>query len=403
MDCIKECINTPIVSEYDLIVCGGGVAGISAAVSAKRNGVKRVLLIEKSIMFGGLATIGLISWFEPVCDGKGNKLINGMASELLELSRTFGPDTYPDEWKKETKKATGNKRFSGYYSPTVFSMALDEFVVNAGVDVLFDSLAVNTVVKDGVCDGVIVENKTGRTYYRSKVVIDTTGDLDIMFRSGCTSELGKNYLTFVGYQNSIEDFEKVKNENNIIFSRRWITSGSNLWGKGHPDDFPKLSGTTAQEVTKFVLAGRKMFFENCKEKDRKLNDVSVLPSMAQFRTTRRLVGDYTLTEDDKGKFFSDSIGCVCDFSKPGELYEIPYRTLYQSEFSNLLTAGRTISSAGWAWEVTRVIPVAILTGQAAGIAASLAIKNKSAVKNVSVDELQTVLKNNNIILHCDER
>ncbi len=179
-------------------------------------------------MFGGLATIGLISWFEPVCDGKGNKLIYGMASELLELSRTFGPDTYPDEWKKETKKATGNKRFSGYYSPTVFSMALDEFVVNAGVDVLFDSLAVNTVVKDGVCDGVIVENKTGRTYYRSKVVIDTTGDLDIMFRSGCTSELGKNYLTFVGYQNSIEDFAQVNKDPHIIFSTLWITNKTNL-------------------------------------------------------------------------------------------------------------------------------------------------------------------------------
>ena len=84
--------------KYDIIVLGGGVAGVAAALSAKREG-KNVLLIEKSLTLGGLATIGLINLFVPMCNGRGKQIIFGMAEELLRLSVQYGYDTIPDEWR----------------------------------------------------------------------------------------------------------------------------------------------------------------------------------------------------------------------------------------------------------------------------------------------------------------
>ena len=125
---------------YDVIVVGGGIAGVSASVAAARQGMS-VLLIEKSVNLGGLATSGLISWYEPLCDGMGNKLIGGLAEELIRLSVTCGFDNLPSQWGGESKNAPRNKRYSTFYSPTFFTLALDRFVTENGVKLLFDALA----------------------------------------------------------------------------------------------------------------------------------------------------------------------------------------------------------------------------------------------------------------------
>ena len=85
----KFSVPTKIREAYDVIVVGGGIAGISAAVAAGRLG-SRVLLIEKGILLGGLATVGLISWYEPLCDGEGTQLIGGIGEELIRLSTSVG-------------------------------------------------------------------------------------------------------------------------------------------------------------------------------------------------------------------------------------------------------------------------------------------------------------------------
>lgn len=95
---IRETLQTPVRGEYDVIVCGGGVAGVSAAMAARREGAS-VLLLEKAVNLGGLATVGLISWYEPICDGKGRRVMGGMPEELMELSMKYGFSTLPEGWK----------------------------------------------------------------------------------------------------------------------------------------------------------------------------------------------------------------------------------------------------------------------------------------------------------------
>lgn len=390
---ITEELKTPVLGEYDVIVCGGGIGGLAAAVAASRHG-SSVLLLEKSILLGGLATYGLISWFEPICDGRGSKLMYGMADELLQLAIKYSADTLPDEWRSNTKIKNTSKRCATHYSPTIFTLALDQWTAEAGVDILLDTVVVSSVLKENRCNGVIVENKTGRACYKANMFIDATGDADLLYRSGVPCIEGKNYLTYIAYMTDFEKAQKALDAQNILNSRSWYKVGSDLWGKGHPDDMPVLAGTSAKEVTDFVLAGRKMLFDNIRQQDKWERDITILPGMAQFRTTRRIEGNYTLVESDEGKGFEDSIGVASDFAHKGKAYELPYRILYNKDFDNLLTAGRSVSSSGWAWEVTRVIPVAAATGQAAGTAASICAKYKIALKDIKLGELQKELIKN---------
>lgn len=121
------------VADYDIIVAGGGVAGVAAAVSARRMG-KRVLLIEKSIGLGGLATAGLINLFVPMCNGRGRQIIKGMAEELLELAVRYGYDTIPEVWQNGEPQKGERIRYETRFSAPIFTLALTEFVKEEGVE-----------------------------------------------------------------------------------------------------------------------------------------------------------------------------------------------------------------------------------------------------------------------------
>lgn len=390
MKTMRESLETPVLGDYDVIVCGGGVAGASAAAAAARSGSK-VLLIEKGVILGGLATQGLIAWFEPLCDGHGRRVLGGMVEELFRLCIQFGPDTLPKEWENLPESADSKPRCATHYSPAILAMALDEWLVNAGVEILLDTVVTAPVMQGAKCDGIIVENKTGRGVYTARAVVDTTGDLDIMHRAGIQTVHGQNFLSYVAYVADEKQYRKALETGNAIYGRRWQKTGADLWGKGHPEDEPLLSGVTAEEVTKFVLSSRRMMFDKLREGNRMARDVTALPSMAQLRTTRRLAGAYELTEDDQGRRFDDSVALVTDFVHKGRVYEVPFRTLYSPQCENIITAGRTISSSGWAWDVTRVIPSAIATGQAAGIAAMLCASLGTGMQHLDIPRLQGML------------
>lgn len=402
MDSIDLQISIPIIGEYDVIVAGGGVAGVAAAVSAGRMG-KKVLLIEKTTCLGGLATIGLVNLFVPMCNGRGKQIIKGMAEELLKLSVKYGYDTIPDEWKNGEPGEDAKSRYLTRFSVPVFILALTEFVKNEGVDIMFDTLISRPVMNENICKGIIVENKSGSAFYSAKMVIDTTGDGDVLYRAGVPTVQGKDYHTFYMYGANLESCKKVvegKDFSKLPVS--YFGGASNLYGKNHPEGKPYWNGTDANDVTNYIVENHIEALNNIKNEDRKTRDLLQIPTMPQFRTTRHIDGDYTLTTDDVYKHFEDSVGAICDFDQRDYLYEIPYRTLIRTGFNNLITAGRCASGEGYAWDVIRVIPPAILTGQVAGVASSLAIDMNTKIYNVNIKKLQEVLKSQDIMIHFDD-
>ena len=177
--------------QYDIIVAGGGLAGVAAAVAAARLG-KKVLLIEKSQKLGGLGTLGLINYFVPMCNGRGKQIIFGMAEEFLRLSCRYGYGDPPAEFengqipaqKLAQYKAEGKQppRYACHYSAELCALALTELCYNEGVTLMFDSIVSRPVMEEDnpkKIRGVVVENKSGREFYSAKMFIDVTGDADL--------------------------------------------------------------------------------------------------------------------------------------------------------------------------------------------------------------------------------
>ena len=369
---------------YDVIVVGGGIAGIAAAVSAARNHMK-VLLIEKSVNLGGLATAGLISWYEPLCDGEGEQIIYGLAEELIKLSVKYGFDNLPRQWGGSGKNKPRNERFSTFYSPTVFSAALDKFVIENGVKVRFDSLATYPIMEDNHCNGVTVESVNGCEYFEGKMIIDATGDALLMHRAGVPTVIGQNYMSYIVHYYDVETADKLTENHDVCAFRKWMNTGSDMFGKGHPKGMRMLTGVTTEDITEYVIAGKLNLINHIEQKDKNSFDIMAIPAMPQFRTIRRIVGKCDFNAVD-GETYSDSIGSCGDFRPNGEgkHYQIPAGALYNEHFDNMIASGRIISSPqGNGWEVARVIPVCALTGEAAGRMAALCIN-----KNISLNELE---------------
>lgn len=377
------------IGKYDVVVVGGGIAGVSAAVAAGRLG-KKVLLLEKSIFLGGLATNGLISWFEPLCDGCGNQMIWGIGQELMELATKYGFDSLPKEWKE--RNGTANERtgrYASFFSPTIFAMALDEFVRESGGNILFDCLVTYPVMEDNHCSGLVFETIEGKNFVEAGVIIDATGTACILEKAGIPVEAGLNYLNYTVHEIRKEDLERYKEQGKDIGKlRKWKSIGGDYTGKGQPKEVSPISGLTGKEVTEFVLLGRKMMFDCIKKEEKDCRDIMMLPGIPQFRTIRHLKGAAVFRGQKQA---ADFIGKCGDFRKRGCQYEIPYGALYHEAFDNILAAGRIISVDKEGWEISRVIPVCALTGQAAGVAASLAIEKKAAVKDVSAHEIREML------------
>jgi len=390
---------------YDVIVAGGGVAGVAAAVSARRHG-KKVLLIEKYQKLGGLATTGIVNLFVPMCNGRGKQIIKGMAEEFLRLSIKYSYDNLDDIWK--LGEPTGNipqnpARYRTRFSAEIFALVLTELICNEGIEILFDTIVTEPVMNNGHCKGLIVENKSGTSYYEAGIVVDVTGDSDILYRAGVPTVQGHNYFTYYGQQITLETCKNAIESGNIQQAVKYIHGGTaNLYGKNHPNNMPYFTGTDCGDINKYIIENQLLLLNNIKSQDRFSRDIVTLPGMGQFRTTRRIQGDYTLNESDVYRHFDDSIAAICDFDRRDFLYEIPYRTMVCSEFDNLITAGRTISAEGYAWDVTRVIPPAIITGQAAGIAAAMALDCNCPISKIDIADLQQHLSSESVMIHFDD-
>lgn len=403
MNTLVERLQTPIREGTDVLIVGGGIAGVAAALAARRAGAQ-VLLMEKQALLGGLATNGLINWYEPLCDGQGHQLIFGLAEELLRLSIRYGDDTLPEIWRdpdvpvdvskvRPEKQHPVGGRYGTFFSPTLFQLAMDEILLKEGVQLRLDIQAVTPVMENGRITGVVTESKSGRECFPARVVIDASGDADLFERAGLPCALGKNFLSFAAQGSNTAAKKKA------MELRQWRFCGADLHGVGHPEGYPYPSGVTNEEITRFMLDGRKMLLDKIRNEERTQRDITALPTLPQFRKTRRMVGAYTLTEKDCRQPHADSIGLASDFEKVGDWYEIPFGCLYNPECENLLAAGRMVSSDGWGWDVTRVIPVCALTGQAAGTAAAQMAAAHVAAGDLPLTQLQTALERQGVKLH----
>ena len=355
---------------HDIIVVGGGIAGVCAAVSAARMG-KSVLLLEKSVNLGGLATIGLISWYEPLCDGHGEQLISGMAEELIRLAVSCGFDNLPKYWGGESGNTLRNERFSTFYSPCFFSMVLDQFVLDSGAELLFDTLATYPVMDGNHCKGVIVENANGREFYPAGAIIDATGDAAILHRAGVPTQTGENFLTYIVHEMDEESAQNYTNDHDLSRFRRWKNCGSDYAGNGHPEGLKRFCGNTAEEITEYMVLGKQRMLNKYDNTDKNRREILMLPSMPQFRTIRHLSGEGAFSTSAPIDSVENPIGIVGDFRYAGKRYAIPYSALSHPDYDNLFAAGRIINVADTdSWEVARVIPVCALTGEAAGKAAA---------------------------------
>lgn len=395
---IIEKLKTPIIKDCDVLVCGGGFAGISASLAAARQG-KKVILLEKQYILGGLATAGLITIYLPLCDGLGRQVTFGIAEELFRLSIKMGAeDKYPENWLENIgTKTDKDKRFEVQFNPQLFAILVEQLLIKENVEILYGSYAVATDVTDNKINAVIIESKSGRQAIKSKTVIDCTGDCDIAHFSGVNCESFKqgNVLAAWYYSTGKDGYklntlgfcdipEDQKGEN---------YKGNHLVNK-------RFTGLDCEELSNMtVLSHASTLNDIIKKRE---NDKELFPTTIattpQIRMTRKIVGEYVLHDTEMHTYFNDSIGMVSDWRKRGPVYEVPFRTLYSKEIKNLIVAGRCTSVSESMWDIMRVIPCCAVTGEAAGVAASLT----DDFSKIDIIKLQDILKQNGVILHENE-
>ena len=392
--------GTSYSKSYDILVAGGGVAGVAAAVASARAGM-HTALVEKTIIFGGLATSGLILVYLPLSDSRGRQVTFGLAEELLLESIRYGPGDISTDWQDPKT----DSRYMVRFSPAAFALALDKVLLEAGVDLWLDTLICSAIVKGDNVTGVEVENKSGRGIISAKCIIDATGDADVAYYAGAPCIQQDNWLSFWCIEASLENAGRAVAEGSGKGLNLARYLGGSDTGKGAPEGMRKFYGTNSKDVSLFVLEGRRLLREYY-EREHAIRGASgrndifpmALPSMAQFRTTRRIDGMSTLINGEHGKHFDDCVGMVADWRGGKDVWEVPYGILLPKKVKRLLAAGRCIATEDQAWEVMRVIQAAAHTGEIAGVAASIAIKLDTTPDNIEVAMLQAELKSRGFLL-----
>ena len=444
----------PLLLETDVIVVGGGTTGPLAAISAARAG-KRVALIERFGSLGGNMTLGLNT--KP-----SGALVGGLPLEIWNLARSVG-GAGPD-YMAVVKN--GGVKIASPCDPETMKMLLTRLCAEAGVQILFETVVSAPVMEGQTVTGVIVENKSGRQFIRGKVVIDCSADADIAVRAGAPFVMGSGgtentmqpvsmYFTMdrvdlvrladwarttddvparaipdtveglsyglwlTGFNKSLKKFQQ---DTGIKLQRENITLKTadgrmyvNATRVTDVDVFDPVQFTNAVLECYRQIEGVARYLRECIPGFEKARIEAIAPILG-VRETRHVIGEYTLTGEDsiKGPTFEDSIaadasaldihdpkGADVDFQglRP---YEIPYRCLLPLQIEQLLVAGRCISADHDAHARSRNMPACMATGQAAGIAAAVAIDEGVTVRKVSVAKVQEKLRALGMPLHGDE-
>ncbi|WP_340026806.1 FAD-dependent oxidoreductase [Paenibacillus sp. FSL K6-1096] len=416
--------------EVDVLVAGGGPAGVAAAIAAARSGA-RTLLIEQRGFLGGMGTVALVPAFCPYSDGE-KAVVRGIGLELLERMKAG--------CEPEFRERFGNELDWVPIDPEVLKRVYDEAVAESGAEVLLHTVASQTVMDETGrrIDGVVIVNKSGRSLIRAGTVIDTTGDADLAALAGAPFHKGGEggdlqaatmcYLLanvdrrrFEQYRIESGDTDqihqavqqaqadgKLPQGRDSVSGLSWVADylvGVNF---GHVFG---IDGSRAEDLTRGAIEGRKLvlrqleFFRDYVPGFEQAHLVSTGEQIG-IRETRRIVGDYVLTQEDfmnmvsfaddiaRNSYFIDihmarSSGAMhIHHLPPGKSHGVPYRCLLPVGLDNVWVAGRAASSDRVVQGSLRVMPNCFAMGQAAGMAAAMAAAAGGGSRSMDVPQLQ---------------
>jgi len=379
-----------VSGSYEVVVVGGGVAGVAAAVAAARDGVS-VCLLEREFTLGGLATLGLVWCYLPLCDGFGNQIMGGLAEHFLKLSIVDGPGEIPICWQTDNPhERRSNQRYELEFNPATFAISLDKEIKKYDIHVVFGCLCSGVIKENDHINAVIVETKSGRSAILGDIIIDATGDADVCATSGEDITITKSNRV-ANWCTLIENGTYSKYEMQVpLFGD--LPKGSRLY-----------DGVDAQDITNFMIAGRSSIAQYIHNKNsHTMNTYPILlPAIPQLRLSRHLVSRYELRAVDEGHWFEDSVGMLADWRQRGGVYSLPLNALVAKFTKNLLVAGRCISAKSEVGDVIRSIPACVVTGEAVGIAAALSVNLGIEIENIPLSRLQKKLQEHNVINNKD--
>lgn len=403
--------------QYDLIVAGGGMTGVSAAVAAAREGM-RVLLIEKNGCLGGAMSTALVfpfmKYWTPV-DGEEKILSAGLFAEMRARERAYGFD-----------------RTHAKFHPDYFKLILDDMVSEAGVDVLFQTQIFEVVRESRAITGVRTTSVAGVQTFTADFFVDATGDGNLFTLAGCAHRVGRpedglcqpmttcfrmcgvDTNTFYEDKPRLQELYKqaqergeIKNPRENLLTFRGIGEGVLHFNTTR---VVKEDPTDPFAVSRAAIESRRQIHEVIAfmKKHTTALDHATLVSIAPeigVRESRMLDGEYVLTAEDllNLTMFEDRIalanynidihnpagtGTDIHYFKEGEYYSIPYRSLLPREYDNLLVAGRCLSATHEAQAAVRVMPICACMGEAAGIALAIAKADGQNARTVDVAKLQ---------------
>lgn len=403
--------ETPVLAETQVLVVGGGTAGVSAAVAAAREGAD-VMLVERYGQLGGLATGGLIILLLTLDDGAGHPVVAGLCQELTERLQSRGAAVAPprDEWNSPDPalvkqyerwglvwgKGPHRVRYSVAYDGEEAKFALAQMVTEANVRLLLHSWACDPLIDDGRLRGVAFQGKSGRFAILADVVVDTTGDGDVYALSGARFEREKVFPWLWFRMGGVGDVEASIDAKGWFF--RTPGEGRVLFPWGATGRIERqIDATNPEDLTYAELECRKMVMEEAAQLKRELPGfanahICDVATQLGITESRRLAGEYVLSRDDADKRFDDTIAVTGNWTKYETIYSIPYRSLLPRELDNVIVAGRCISVDHRVHHSTKEIPPCMATGEAAGIAAAMASSARSSVKRIDVANLRTRLR-----------
>jgi len=384
-----------VLASTDVLVVGGGPAGTAAAIAASRAGAE-TFLVERYNHLGGLWTGGLVLPLlsTHAVDQERNKkqVIHGIGGEMARRLKELGM-TLDGE--------------NPVVDPEAAKYVLDEMTGEAGVKMLYHAWGANVIMDGDTIRGVCVETKSGRMAILAKIVVDCTGDGDILNLAGESFDKMNYHIGLVHRLGNVDRIDKRKPGYKKMFVGQPTPLPSVNWVNMH--GLNDQDGTDAVTLSQLQVKYRKEIWESVQtiRQTPGHEEVFLLDTASQLgvRMSRILEGQYKLTLEDTMTFrsFDDVIGVsgawtsipyrgkrISKADRP--LWQIPYRSLVPKKTKNLLVAGRCFCFERELVEDTRIIGTCLITGHGAGAAAALAAKERTAVGDVDISRLKQLLK-----------